>query len=163
MLNMDSCSLHTMANTVFLTPPISFGQLVCLLLNIYQTRMIQLCFFVGYYKTVVVLVTKNCDFHKNFTKIVKSNFCYFKIKFKKDITDLFIYSTGSDCWQWISTPPTKFNQQGIDGHSLQNYTQISENKSMTDSTNPYSLHSEEWGTRESANKHINLTHDKAQI
>lgn len=56
MLNMDSCSLHNMANTVFLTPPISFGQLVCLLLNIYQTRMIQLCFFVAYYKTVVVLV-----------------------------------------------------------------------------------------------------------
>lgn len=53
---MDSCSLHNMANTVFLTPPISFGQLVCLLLNIYQTRMIQLCFFVAYYKTVVVLV-----------------------------------------------------------------------------------------------------------
>lgn len=34
MLNLDSCSLHNMANSVFLTHPITFGQLVCLLLNI---------------------------------------------------------------------------------------------------------------------------------
>lgn len=38
--------------------------------------------------------------------------------------------------------PRQTESQGIDGHSLQNYTQINENKSVKDSSNPSSLHSE---------------------